>query len=340
MPNLPTMLLNKADMKRCLPVWAEQSGASISAVSTETGLSRRRVSNAKQWSTLGNLLDSRGLTTEGKLALQKDPYLEATVTDWLIHFFSSLSGRGLQPQPEGFADWGIWTYFVYEFLPEHTTFTQADLAQAASEYFEKTKIDDCLKVLLKTYTKGDAIANCKFLSQNDSHYTTGTPNLQNAYTVGYLLASIWQRDFGNHSSLLVSNILNAPMGLSVVLGISEARLLEHLDRLAELEIIEQRSARPHAAGKKPERRQKSETSYVVVRCWDSPLDLLAKAYDQDPAIPNRPLIQVLDGILEDEDGELPFFLSSVQNWFSGFCPKQSQFLAEGAPIHPPLHLAG
>lgn len=212
MPNLPTMPLNKADMKRCLAIWAEQPGASISAVSTQTDLRRQRVSNAKQWATLGNLLDSRGLTAEGKLALQKDPYLEATVTDWLIHFFSSLSGRGLQPQPEGFAAWGIWTYFVYQFLPEHTTFTQVDLSQAASKYFEKSKIDDRLKALLKTYTRGNAIANCNFLSQNDGHYTTGTPNLQNAYTVGYLLANIWQRDFGDHSSVLVSEILSECFG--------------------------------------------------------------------------------------------------------------------------------
>ncbi len=336
MARLPGMALNKGDVRLCLEIWANQPEASMAAVSSQTELSRQRVSNAKQWAMVGNLLDSQGLTAEGKLALQKDPYLEATVTDWLMHFFCSLSGQGSQSQPERFADWGIWTYFVYEFLPEHPTFTQAEFVQAASPYFETANLNPYFKTLLKTYGSGDAIANCRFLCQNDSHYTTGSPNLQNAYTVGYLLAKTWQRDFGDRSSVLVNDLLTAPMGLPVILGISEAQLREQLDQLAELDIIEQRSAKPHTAGQTPERRQDNEMSYIVVRAWENPLDLLEKAYDRDSAIPNRPLMQSLEGVLEDEDGEFPFFLSSVQNWFSALHPKQPQCPIEDIPISPPL----
>ena len=64
-------------------------------------------------------------------------------------------------------------------------------------------------------------------------------------------------------------------------------------------------------GTQPERRQQEEPSYMVVRCWDDSLELLAKAYEQDPAVPNRPLIQSLEGILDDDDGELPIpFIST------------------------------
>jgi hypothetical protein len=40
---------------------------------------------AKQWAIVANLVSGRGLTNEGKLVATKDPYLEANVTNWLIH---------------------------------------------------------------------------------------------------------------------------------------------------------------------------------------------------------------------------------------------------------------
>jgi len=332
------MPLNKADLRQCLAAWAEQPEASIATVATQIGLSRQRVKSAQQWALLSNLLNLKGLTDVGKLALEKDPYLEATVTDWVIHFFSSLSDNGLQNQPENPSDWGFATFVIYDFLLANPSFTQEELAQSAASSLE-SDVGAYIKIWLKTYTQRDGLANCQFLTHNKNSYTTGNPNLQNPHTVGYLLANIWARDFGQQSSLLVGDLINSPMGLAAVLGIQELQLREQLDRLAELEIIEQRSAKPHKMGTQPERRQQEEPSYMVVRCWDDSLELLAKAYEQDPAVPNRPLIQSLEGILDDDDGELPF-LSSVQTWFSNLCPKQPQLPAKGPTFDPPLHLAG
>jgi len=335
----PKLPLNKADLQQCLAIWAEQPEASIAAVATQTGLSQQRVSSARQWAILSNFLDLQGLTDIGKLALEKDPYFEATVTEWVIHFFCSLNGNGLQPKPEKPSDWGLPAFIIYDFLSSKFSFTQKQLVQSASQSLEGNDLEASVKAWLKTYAQNDGIKSCQFLTHSENFYTVGNPNLQNSYTVSYLLANIWQRDFGRQNLLLVSDLIDAQMGLSEVLGIQEPQLREQLDRLAELEVIEQRSAKPHKMGTQPERRQQEEEFYIVVRCWDNPLELLAKAYEQDPAVPNRPLIQSLEGIFDDDDdGELPF-LSSVQTWLLNLCPKQPQLPAKGTSFDPPLHLA-
>jgi hypothetical protein len=335
---LPKMPLNKVDLRRFLGIWAEQPDVSIASMSSQTGLSRQRVSSAKQWAILSNLLDFQGLTDIGKLALEKDPYLEATVTDWVIHFFSSLNGNGLKPKPEKSSDWGFPTFFIYDFLSSKAPFTQEELVRSASQIIGDKDLEASIKVWLKTYLQKDAIRNCQFLTYSKKSYVVGNSNLQNSYTVGYLLANIWQRDFGSQNLLLVSDLIDGDMGLCEVLGIQEPQLREHLDRLAELDVIEQRSAKPHKMGTQPERRQQEEEFYIVARCWDTPLELLSKAYEQDPVVPNRPLLQSLEGIFEDDDEELPF-LSSVRSWLLNLGPQQSQLAIEHPTLNLFLHLA-
>jgi hypothetical protein len=335
----PKKPLNKDDLRLCLSAWAEQPKASIAVICKHVGLSQQRVSNAQQWAILGNFFNAQGLTNIGKIVLEKDPYLEATVTDWVLHLYFSLNGHGLQPQPEIFVDWGIWTYIIYDFLKENLTFTQESLTKTIAQNFPAYKAEELVRIFLKTYLQKDSISNCSFLTQNDKIYGTGNANLKNVYLVGYLLSTIWQRDFGSQESVLVNDIVGSPMGLLSVLGISENQLREQLDRLAELEIIEQRSAKPRSIRQKADRRQKNEDFYLVVRCWEDPLDLLVKAYDQDPAVPNSPLIQVLEGTFEDDEDDVPFFLSSAQTWFLNLCPQQFQFVTESTSFNPPLHLA-
>jgi hypothetical protein len=185
----------------------------------------------------------------------------------------------------------------------------------------------------------ESIFKCSFLTQSEKNYVVGNANLKNAYIVGYLFSITWQRDFGAQESVLVHDVISSPMGLLSVLGISENQLREQLDRLAELEIIEQRSAKPRSMTQKANRRQNDEDFYLVVRCWENPSDLLMKAYDQDPAVPNSPLIQVLEETFEDEEDDFPFLLSSAQTWFLNLCPQQFQLAAESTSFNPPLHLA-
>jgi hypothetical protein len=264
------------------------------------------IDTAKQWAIVANLMNDRGLTNEGKLVAAKDPYLEANVTNWLIHFQISLMGKSL------------WKYFVYEFLPQNKTFTQDKLLNCCIEIFSTESANQLLKkvrLLLKTYTDSQSIAKSNFLVHEQKLYITGKPDLSNPYTTGYLLAKIWERNFQSESAVLVDQIIDMEIGLASVLGVNEDRLRQQLDILATNDIIEQRSISPHLLGKKPLRREDGELSYQIYRCWETPLDLLAKAYDNDIATPNRPLIQSLAGILDDDEN-IPDF-SQFLEWAAG-----------------------
>jgi hypothetical protein len=132
----------------------------------------------------------------------KDPYLEATVTDWLIHFHLS-SGN-----------YSLWQSFVFEFLPEHSEFTQDELLNYFTNIFSSESSDSLRKVtqsILKTYTNSEAIARSQFLTHTQKNYSIGNPDLSNPYTTGYLLAKIWERDFKARSAVLVDDILNEEM---------------------------------------------------------------------------------------------------------------------------------
>jgi len=122
------------------------------------------------------------------------------------------------------------------------------------------------KFVLRAYTEEQALANCKFLTQEDDQYVAGQANLPNPYLMGYLLAKLWERDRQNDKSALTESILNHPMGLAPVLGISAAATQEQLNTLESYGITEQRRAVP---------------PFQIIPRWDSPLTLLEKAYDSD-----------------------------------------------------------
>ena len=83
MPTLPTHPLRKADLASLL-TQARSATPSIPMPRTAT-----------HWATAAQLLSDQGLTPEGILVATKDPYLEATVTDWLLHFHLSSGDRSL-----------------------------------------------------------------------------------------------------------------------------------------------------------------------------------------------------------------------------------------------------
>ncbi|MDX2229692.1 MAG: DUF4007 family protein [Leptolyngbyaceae cyanobacterium bins.349] len=237
-------------------------------------------------------LNAQGLTPEGQLVATKDPYLETTVTDWVMHYHCSVMPGSL------------WHYLVYQFFPEHQSFTQDELISHCTDHFlieSKEALKKSLKLILKTYTKEDAIAKSKFIILQQKQFSIGHPELSNIYTTSYLLAKFWEQYFPSVSSVLVDRILEHENSFCCVLGITQDLLREQLETLAEHGIIELRSAKPSISGTKPPIKEKHETVYQVYRCWDSPLELLERAYENDIATPNRPLSQSLGAILDDED---------------------------------------
>ena len=192
-----------------------------------------------------------------------------------------------------------------------------------------------IRLILQTYSESKAITKCRFLIQNGNRFSTGNSDLSNPYTVGYLLAEIWGRDFGSRRSVLADDILDAELGLACVLGINREQLQQQLKILARQEIIERRSAKPHLPGTQPPTIEDSESNYQIIRCWNHSLELLEEAYSNGAATPSQPLIQALNGILDD----VPDF-SQFLEWISRLNPKQAHTVLEAAVFEPLLYFVG
>jgi hypothetical protein len=261
----------REDILKITRAAAEEKGLgdTLEGLMERTGLGNKKVIPMKSWASRAGLITGNFLSPEGRIILEKDPILESLLTNWLMHFYLSFGDKGLQSSPEDPSDWGGWTYFVYEFLPHYRIFNGNDLVHTSALIFEEetTKtLTENFKYVLKAYTKEQALANCKFLIQENDQYIAAHPCLPNPYLVGYFFAKLWERDFQDAKSALTESILMQSMGLAPVLGISAAATQEQLNALEAHGIIEQRRAVP---------------PFQVIPRWDNPLSLLEKAYDSD-----------------------------------------------------------
>ncbi|GAC1462385.1 MAG: hypothetical protein NVS2B14_16290 [Chamaesiphon sp.] len=266
-----TFALKKEDLLKILQAATEEKGLedSLEGLMERTGLGNRKVGPIKSWATRAGLISGHYLSDEGKIVLAKDPYLESTVTEWLMHFYLSLGNQGMKKPPDDPADWGGWSYFVYTFLAQHNTFTVDELENYSKVIFDQESPKNLLKrfkFVLRAYTESQALGSCKFLTLEEDQYFAGHARLPNPYLVGYFLAKLWERDFNGEGSVLTEFILNHKMGLGPVLGVKPESLQEQLNALEAYGIIEQRRAVP---------------PFQVIPRWDRSLALLEKAYDSD-----------------------------------------------------------
>jgi Protein of unknown function (DUF4007) len=269
----------------------------------QIGLTPSALSNATQWAKASCLLDDQGLTPEGKLMALKDPYLEATVTDWVMHLNLSLSSRSL------------WSYIVCDFLPIHSQFTCEELLENCRQFLAGQTSDQLKKninVVIKSYTENSAIAGIHFLERNKSIYSAGNPECSNTYVIGYLLAKIWENCFGSRDAVLVNDLLDSKPSFAAILGVQKIEIKRYLDNLEEYQIIERRSLKPYEIGSRASLKEATESNYQVVRLWSTPTELLERAYENDRSTPNQPLMRSLEGILDDTEDTLDF--SSLLDW--------------------------
>ena len=264
-----TFALKKQDVLKLLEAAQNERGLhdSKDGLIERTGLGNEKVLRIKSWALRSGLIHQNHLRSEGIVVLEHDPYLTSPVTDWLMHFYLSFSDRGLQSTPTDPAEWGGWSYFVFSFLPEHPEFTLDTLLQTSAQVFcnESPKLlRDNFRFVLRAYTEVQALWSCRFVqSLGESKFRSGAAQLPNEELIGYFLAKLWQRDFGERDNVSISQILNQPMGLAPLLGISQSDLLEWLQKLeirGLLQHIDQNG------------------DIMITRCWQDPLFLLKKAY--------------------------------------------------------------
>lgn len=269
-----TFALKKEDLLKILQACAEEKGLNDTKdrLMERTGLGNQKVTPMKSWAVRAGLVTNNNLSAEGKTVLDKDPYLQSLITDWLMHFYLSFGDKGLTEPPNDPANWGGWSYFVYSFLPEFRIFTLNDLVQHSATIFDQEtekRLTENFKIVLKAYAlapnkkEESCLKACKFITLEKDKFTTGNAALPNPYLIAYFLAKLWERDFGDATSVLTSDILEQKMGLVPILGVEQEALQEHLNQLETLALIEQR---------------RTVSPSQVIRRWNNPIMLLEKAY--------------------------------------------------------------
>lgn len=245
---------------------------SLENLMNRTGFGNRKVRPVIAWANRAGLVKNNQLTPEGKLIYKLDPYLQSINSDWLMHFYLSLGDKKLNKIPDNFYEWGGWTYFVYDFIPNNLSFSTEYLHNNIASIFteESSKvIKENFDKVIKTYTESHGLKAIQFIQKvKDAQtkiitYQTGESIPPNIYLIGYFLARLWERDFDKETSVLTDEILYHKMGLTQVLGITSDTLQDYLNQLESLGIIEQR---------------RTVAPYQTIRRWDDPLILLEKAY--------------------------------------------------------------
>lgn len=263
-----TFPLRKTEVARLINLAAseEELPSSSAELMDRTGFGSKKVGPVKSWTTRSGLIHGQSLTEEGRIVSQFDPSLRSTTTEWLMHFHLSFGARGFAPVPDSPSDWGGWPYLVFQFLPDHPSFTLETLVIASASVFE-----DDPKVFranfpyaLRAYTEPDALAGCEFITQTpNASYHVGSSTLPPMALVGYLLAKLWERDFGDTQSVLTDSILDQHMGLGPLLGLGRSAVEEVLTAIAGHGFIEQR---------------RTVAPFQVVRRWQRSIEFLLKAY--------------------------------------------------------------
>ena len=257
----------KEEIRRILQADAEEKGLNdtLQGLMDRTSLGNAKVGRIKSWAVRTGLIKDKRPSPEGEIVQRLNPYLESNITDWLMHFYLSFGDKGLQKPPANPADWGGWSYFIYTFLPQHSRFNSEKLLYHSASIFEsESKIVAArIKFILRAYTEFQALASCKFLTLQEDEYFAGNAPLPNPYLIGYFLAKLWERDFGDTTSVLTDDILQQKMGLAPILGIETETLQQCLDKIETLALIEQR---------------RTVSPAQIIRRWHDPLTLLEKAY--------------------------------------------------------------
>ncbi|MBF2075134.1 MAG: DUF4007 family protein [Synechococcales cyanobacterium C42_A2020_086] len=266
-----TFALKKEDLQKVLRAADEPQGlqGKLDDLMQRTGLGNKKVGPVRSWAVRCGLVQGHRLSPEGRVVMAHDPELRSPVTDWLMHFYLSFGDKGLSPVPQSPAEWGGWTWLVYQFLPAHFTFSVENLVYEAGLVFEREtskNLEKNLRYALRAYTEPQALAACQFVQElSNTQYATGEARLPHPYLVGYFLAKLWERDYGDVTSVITEDVCHHPMGLAPLLGLEPTSLQDQLDKLEVYGLVEQRRTVP---------------PHQLVRRWDRAIALLEQAYAQ------------------------------------------------------------
>lgn len=87
----------KEEISRILQAASEENGLNdtLPNLMQKTSLGNAKVGRIKSWAIRAGLIQNHRLSPEGEIVWRHDPYLESSVTEWLMHFYLSFGGQGI-----------------------------------------------------------------------------------------------------------------------------------------------------------------------------------------------------------------------------------------------------
>jgi hypothetical protein len=167
-----TFIPKKEDLTKILNAASESQGLNDTTKNLQmrTGLGNKKVGPMKSWAIRSGLVNKEGLTPAGKIIIEYDPFLTSLVTEWFMHFHLCFGEYGLASPPATADEWGGWTYFIFEYLANRSQFTLDSLTESCLATFDEDNanaVKKNLRVLLRTYTESDAIAQLQIIKQTN-----------------------------------------------------------------------------------------------------------------------------------------------------------------------------
>ncbi|MCC6188631.1 MAG: DUF4007 family protein [Anaerolineales bacterium] len=168
-------------------------------------------------------------TLLGQCVARRDPLLEQSGTQWLMHFGLSAQ-HGFGPQ--------FWREIVLSHFLSGEVLTKAALAERIAGIHEQIEAKpiklayagEAAGAFLGTYTKPDGLGNLGILRKGTDSYLVLDPEAPPTWAVAYALLDLWEAQFGDQVAAGL-NELYGERGLTSLFMISRGRLNTMLETM-------------------------------------------------------------------------------------------------------------
>lgn len=247
-----TFGLDTNEVRGLLTFVAQHPSAKADQLAAGTGLGTRKVMPVLKWARFCGLIQAESLqaTECGQLVLKLDADFLSPVTKWLLHWRLATWVDYLQPDVEAPVPW---LFFIHQFLPERFNFSRAilegELDLAFGDQVTEKYLTNTVGLVLKTYTHRSSLGAIGILEESPGlpgYYCKGTPTLPNSAFFAACFEDLWQKRFPGLDAVGMSDLLHGAGGLQTTIGLSDAAVMEELDKLIIAGAITiNRSVKPH-----------------------------------------------------------------------------------------------
>jgi len=201
-----TFSLSRSSIAKIIHLAQEKPGFTRADIENHTDLGTIYQEAMPRYSSRTGLLDDKNyLTPFGRFVAERDPNLEKTSTQWLLHYHLTA--------PHG--PTAFWHYLVTHWFVPGNTFTADQLADDLAEFLQREKrkvpslrsIRSTITIFTGTYLKRDGLSRLGMLEEVEKN-TYHVPRVSQPpiWALGYALADYWQAHYGERLTVNLDDL--------------------------------------------------------------------------------------------------------------------------------------